>query len=123
MNKKKTPKIQRIIIFSVFIIFSSPILLTYSPYNQLTHYVIILKSLLSILIKKILALYVKYYDRSKKVSSLDLFYDSIGTFTFINQGNWYSKDIFRKWVALEGVLGWTCLGIFMETLIGVVMRI
>jgi len=52
MNKKKTPKIQRIIIFSVFIVFSSPILLTNSPYNQLTHYVNILKCLLSILIKK-----------------------------------------------------------------------
>jgi len=65
---------------------------------------------------------VKDCDQIQKATPIDLFYYSIGTFTFMNQGNWHPRDNFKKWVTLEGVLGWITLGIFMGTLTAVTIR-
>lgn len=65
---------------------------------------------------------VKESDPSYKASPLDLFYYSIGVFTFISQGSWYPRENFKKWVTLEGILGWATLGIFMATLTALIIR-
>lgn len=66
---------------------------------------------------------VKESDQNKKVSLIDLFYYSMGAFTFMNQGSWCPRDNFRKWAVVEGVLGWITLGIFMATLTNVITQI
>lgn len=65
---------------------------------------------------------IKECNQNQKTSVLDLFYYSIGVFTFISQGSWYPRENFRKWVTLEGILGWATLGIFMATLTAVMIR-
>jgi hypothetical protein len=39
----------------------------------------------------------------------NLIYYSIGCFLFISHDNWRLRDNFKKWVALEGILGWLIL--------------
>jgi hypothetical protein len=56
------------------------------------------------------------------ISGLDTLYFSIMTFTTVGSGEWYPKDNYRKWVTLEGLLGWVMLGIFMATLSNVMIR-
>jgi hypothetical protein len=65
---------------------------------------------------------VKENDPIYKASPLDLFYYSIGIFTFISQGSLYPRDNFKKWVTIEGVIGWVTLGIFMATLTIIMIR-
>jgi hypothetical protein len=65
---------------------------------------------------------VNNHDHNKKASLLDLIYYSISKFTLTSQENWYPKDNFRKWVALEGIFGYVVLAIFMATLNHVLVR-
>jgi hypothetical protein len=58
---------------------------------------------------------VNDHDQNQKVTVLDLIYYSISTFTLISQANWYPKNNFRKWVTLEGVLGYVLLIILVAT--------
>ncbi len=62
-------------------------------------------------------------DQNQKAHLLDLIYYSFGSFTFMSQGDWKPRDHFKKWVALEGVLGWVVLGIFMAVLTKTIIRI
>jgi hypothetical protein len=59
---------------------------------------------------------------AQKVTFWDGFYFSMGTFSTIGYGDWYPKDNFRKWVMLEGFLGWLTLGLFLVTLTNVTIR-
>ncbi|MCO5381940.1 MAG: ion channel [Methanosarcina barkeri] len=61
-------------------------------------------------------------DSAQKVTFWDSFYFSMVTFSTIGYGDWYPKDNFRKWVMLEGLLGWITLGLFLVTLTNVMMR-
>ena len=58
---------------------------------------------------------VNDHHQNQKATLLDLIYYSIGTFTLISQANWYSRNNFRKWVILEGVLGYVLLIILVAT--------
>ncbi|WP_187151837.1 potassium channel family protein [Methanosarcina siciliae] len=59
---------------------------------------------------------------TQKVSFWDAFYFSMVTFATIGYGDWYPKDKFRKWVMIEGFLGWLTLGLFLVTLTNVTIR-
>lgn len=61
-------------------------------------------------------------DSAQKVTFWDSFYFSMVTFSTIGYGDWYPKDNFRKWVMLEGLLGWITLGLFLVTLTNVMIR-
>ena len=58
----------------------------------------------------------------QEVSLFDAFYFSMVTFATIGYGDWYPKDKFRKWVMIEGFLGWLTLGLFLVTLTNVMIR-
>ena len=58
----------------------------------------------------------------QSVSFLDAFYFSMFTFTTIGYGDWYPKDRFRKYVVIEGLLGWLILALFLVTLANVMIR-
>jgi hypothetical protein len=61
-------------------------------------------------------------NEKRMISGWDALYFSIITFTTVGSGEWYPKDNYRKWVTLEGLLGWIMLGIFMTTLTNVMIR-
>jgi len=56
------------------------------------------------------------------VSFWHALYFSTSTFTTLGSGEWYPQDNYRKWVTLEGLLGWIMLGIFMATLANILIR-
>lgn len=58
----------------------------------------------------------------QEVSLFDAFYFSMVTFATIGYGDWYPEDKFRKWVMIEGFLGWLILGLFLVTLTNVMIR-
>ena len=58
----------------------------------------------------------------QEVSFFDAFYFSMVTFATIGYGDWYPKEKFRKWVMIEGFLGWLTLGLFLVTLTNVMIR-
>lgn len=62
-------------------------------------------------------------NQSQEVSFWDSLYFSTTTFTTVGYGNWEPKENFKKWVTLEGLLGYVMLGVFMSTLTNVMMRI
>ena len=55
-------------------------------------------------------------DQNQNIYLIDMFFYSVGCFTFMSHDNWYPKNNFRGLVAFEGALGWFILGIFMATL-------
>jgi hypothetical protein len=57
-----------------------------------------------------------------QVSFWDAFYFSLVTFTTVGYGDWYPKDRYRKFVMIEGVLGWLLLALFIVTLANVMIR-
>lgn len=61
-------------------------------------------------------------EQNSTVSFWDALYFSIITFTTVGSGNLYAKRNYRKWVTLEGLLGWIVLGVFMATLTNVMIR-
>ncbi|WP_198146818.1 pentapeptide repeat-containing protein [Methanosarcina vacuolata] len=62
-------------------------------------------------------------NQRQKVSTRDIVSYSIRTFLFMNNGKWYNRDNFGKWVIAEGVLGWSILGILMATITKLIIRI
>lgn len=58
----------------------------------------------------------------KRVSFWDAFYFSMVTFTTVGYGDWYPKDRYRKFVMIEGVVGWLTLALFIVTLANVLIR-
>ncbi len=64
----------------------------------------------------------RYENTNQKTSFSDAFYFSMVTFATIGYGDWYPKDKFRKWVMIEGFLGWLTLGLFLVTLTNVMIR-
>jgi hypothetical protein len=62
-------------------------------------------------------------EKKPKVSHLEPILISIRGFTTMGSTDWYSKnDLFRILVAVEGLLGWIMLGIFMATLTNLLME-
>jgi len=62
-------------------------------------------------------------EKKSKVSRLEPILISIRAFTTLGSADWYSKNyLFRILVAVEGLLGWIMLGIFMATLTNLLMR-
>ena len=57
-----------------------------------------------------------------RVSCWDAFYFSVVTFTTVGYGDWYPVDRYRKFVMIEGVLGWLLLALFLVTLANVMIR-
>ena len=57
-----------------------------------------------------------------RVSFWDAFYFSLVTFTTVGYGDWYPEDRYRKFVMIEGVLGWLLLALFIVTLANVMIR-
>ncbi|KAF5434331.1 Ion channel [Candidatus Methanophagaceae archaeon] len=57
-----------------------------------------------------------------RVSFWDAFYFSVVTFTTVGYGDWYPEDRYRKFVMIEGVLGWLLLALFLVTLANVMIR-
>ena len=57
-----------------------------------------------------------------RVSFWDAFYFSLVTFTTVGYGDWYPEDMYRKFVMIEGVLGWLLLALFIVTLANVMIR-
>ena len=66
---------------------------------------------------------VRDHDQNQQIYLIDMFFYSIGCFTFMSHDNWRPIDNFRGLVALEGALGWVILGIFMAALAKVIIRI
>jgi uncharacterized protein YjbI with pentapeptide repeats len=58
-----------------------------------------------------------------RVSFWDAFYFSVTTFTTVGYGDWYPEDRYRKFVMIEGVLGWLLLALFLVTLANVMIRL
>ena len=56
------------------------------------------------------------------VSFCDAFYFSVVTFTTVGYGDWYPKDRYRKFVMIEGLVGWLILALFLVTLANVMIR-
>ena len=61
-------------------------------------------------------------DEDQNVSCWDALYFSMFTFTTIGYGDWYPKDRFRKYVVIEGLLGWLILALFLVTSANVMIR-
>jgi uncharacterized protein YjbI with pentapeptide repeats len=57
-----------------------------------------------------------------RVSFWDAFYFSLVTFSTVGYGDWYPEDRYRKFVMIEGVLGWLLLALFIVTLANVMIR-
>lgn len=57
-----------------------------------------------------------------RVSFWDALYFSLVTFTTVGYGDWYPEDRYRKFVVMEGVLGWLLLTLFIVTLANVMIR-
>lgn len=62
-------------------------------------------------------------NQPQDLSFLDALYFSIATFTGRGNSNCHLKEDFRKWVMLEGLLGWIILAIFTATLLNVMIRV
>ncbi|PXF61505.1 MAG: hypothetical protein C4B59_04545 [Candidatus Methanogaster sp.] len=63
------------------------------------------------------------YEKSNEdVSFCDAFYFSVVTFTTVGYGDWYPKDRYRKFVMIEGLVGWLTLALFLVTLANVMIR-
>lgn len=60
---------------------------------------------------------------NKKVTFWDALYFSMVTFTTSGYGDWYPRDNYRKFVIIEGLLGWMLLALFLITLAKVMIRI
>src|SRR5665647_1021043 len=59
----------------------------------------------------------------KKIPYLDILLLSFRSFTKLGTEDWYSKNnYFKILIALEGLLGWVMLAIFIATLNNVLMR-
>lgn len=63
-----------------------------------------------------------YEEDKEDVSFFDAFYFSVVTFTTVGYGDWYPKDRYRKFVMIEGLLGWLILALFLVTLANVLIR-
>jgi hypothetical protein len=61
-------------------------------------------------------------DDTEDVSFFDAFYFSVVTFTTVGYGDWYPKDRYRKFVMIEGLVGWLILALFLVTLANVMIR-
>jgi hypothetical protein len=64
-------------------------------------------------------------DAAEKKSILsfwDALYFSMNTFTRLGSADWHARENFRKWVALEGLLGWIMLALVMATLMRLFIR-
>jgi uncharacterized protein YjbI with pentapeptide repeats len=61
-------------------------------------------------------------DDEQDVSFCDAFYFSVVTFTTVGYGDWYPKDRYRKFVMIEGLVGWLTLALFLVTLANVMIR-
>ena len=61
-------------------------------------------------------------ETNQTVSFWDALYFSAVTFTTVGYGDWYPKDLFRKFVVIEGLLGWLTLALFLVTLANVMIR-
>ena len=61
-------------------------------------------------------------DDTEDVSFCDAFYFSVVTFTTVGYGDWYPKDRYRKFVMIEGLVGWLTLALFLVTLANVMIR-
>jgi len=57
-----------------------------------------------------------------RVSFGDAFYFSMVTFTTVGYGDWYPTDKYRKFVMIEGLVGWLTLALFLVTLANVMIR-
>ena len=58
----------------------------------------------------------------QEVSLSDAFYFSVSTFTNAGYGDWYPKDHYRKYVIVEGILGWLFLALLVVTLANVMIK-
>ena len=63
-----------------------------------------------------------YEGGKQDVSFCDAFYFSVVTFTTVGYGDWYPKDRYRKFVMIEGLVGWLTLALFLVTLANVMIR-
>ena len=61
-------------------------------------------------------------ENNQTVSFWDALYFSAVTFTTVGYGDWFPKDRFRKFVMIEGLLGWLILALFLVTLANVMIR-
>ena len=61
-------------------------------------------------------------EKKSPVSLWECLYFSINIFTRLGSSDWRAREELRKWVAVEGLLGWVMLGIFMATLTNLLMR-
>lgn len=59
---------------------------------------------------------IRVDDPNQKANIIDMFFYSIGCFTFMSHDQWCPRDNFREFVAIEGAFGWFILGIFMASL-------
>ncbi|MCW3129924.1 MAG: potassium channel family protein [Methanophagales archaeon] len=57
-----------------------------------------------------------------RVSFWDALYFSMVTFTTVGYGDWYPVDRYRKFVMIEGLVGWLTLALFLVTLANVMIR-
>jgi len=61
-------------------------------------------------------------EDDSRVSFGDAFYFSVVTFTTVGYGDWYPVDRYRKFVMIEGLVGWLTLALFLVTLANVMIR-
>lgn len=55
-------------------------------------------------------------EENSNISSWEFLYFSINIFTRLGPADWQQRDSFRKWVTLEGFMGWIILALFLATL-------
>jgi hypothetical protein len=65
---------------------------------------------------------LKDENEDNRVSLGDALYFSMVTFTTVGYGDWYPTDKYRKFVMIEGLLGWLLLALFLVTLANVMIR-
>jgi hypothetical protein len=61
-------------------------------------------------------------EKKLPVSLWECLYFSANTFTKLGSADWNPRDNFRKWVTLEGLLGWIMLALVMATLMRLFIR-
>ncbi len=62
-------------------------------------------------------------EKKSILSYWDALYFSINTFTRLGSTDWHARDNFRKWVTLEGLIGWIMLAIVISTLMKLFIRL